>query len=105
VSLVLSLSKESASKKGSEFFRFGAEDGSIRAFFVLDFVFWSFEFVSDFELRISDLPRYSSTPKVKKCKKSVQNMLKTCCFLLIFVQNARVFVDFLSIFAHFYPNF
>jgi hypothetical protein len=45
------------------------------------------------------------TPKVKKCKKSVQNMLKTCLFLLIFVQNARVFVNFLSIFAHFYPHF
>jgi hypothetical protein len=53
---------------------------------------------------ILSFARYSSTPKVKKCKKSVQNMLKTCLFLLIFVQNARVFVNFLSIFAHFYPQ-
>jgi len=49
-------------------------------------------FVSDLEFmasaipygRISDLPCYLSPPKVKKCKKSVQNMLKTCSFLLIF---------------------
>jgi hypothetical protein len=46
----------------------------IRVFFVLNFVFWSFKFVSDFELRISDLPRYPSTPKVKKCKKMVQKV-------------------------------
>jgi hypothetical protein len=60
-------------------------------------------------LRMADLvlgqKADSSTPKVKKCKKSVQNMLKTRSFLLIFVQNARVFVNFLSIFAHFYPHF
>jgi hypothetical protein len=54
---------------------------------------------------ILSFARYSSTPKVKKCKKSVQNMLKTCWFMLIFVQNARFFVNFLSIFVHFYPHF
>jgi hypothetical protein len=58
----------------------------IRVFFVLNFVFWSFKFVSpvlrrsstsedgDLEFRISDLPRYPSTPKVKKCKKMVQKV-------------------------------
>jgi hypothetical protein len=57
---------------------------------------------SSFTLRPS---LFVPTPKVKKCKKSVQNMLKTRSFLLIFVQNARVFVNFLSIFAHFHPHF
>ena len=73
------------------------------------FVFWSFKFASDFVLRISDLPfslvfrlslvvrppssvlrlpsfalrpsLFVPTPKVKKCKKSAQNMLKTRSFL------------------------
>jgi len=57
----------------------------VRVFFVLNFVFWLFGFVSDLEFRISDLPYYSSTPKVKKCKKMVQK--------------AFIFVNFCSIYA------
>jgi len=42
---------------------------------------------------------------VGKDKKTVQNLPKTCSFLLIFAQNARISVNFLCIFAHFYPHF
>jgi len=35
--------------------------------------------------------------------KQVTNLLKTCSFLLIFVQNARISINFLQISAHFYP--
>jgi hypothetical protein len=46
---------------GGGVFSFGAEGGPIRILFVLNFVFRSFEFVSDLEFRISDLPSYSLT--------------------------------------------
>jgi hypothetical protein len=42
---------------------------------------------------------------VGKDKKTVQKPLKTCSFLLIFAQDARISVNFLCIFAHFYPHF
>ena len=42
--------------------------------YFLNFEFCSFKFVSDFELRISDLPRYLSPSKVKKRKKMVQKV-------------------------------
>jgi hypothetical protein len=73
---------------------FGAECGPIR-----------FKPVSVSQFQKSPCQLVSIIPKVKKCKKSVQNMLKTCWFMLIFVQNARVFVNFLSVFARFYPHF
>jgi len=64
-----------------------------------------FEFVSDFELRISDLPCYSSTPKVKKCKKSVQNMLKTRLFFAKRCKNLSIFDKKAQKNTHFYPHF
>jgi len=38
---------------------------------------------------------------VGKGKKPVQNLLKSCSFLLIFAQNVRISVHFLQTFAHF----
>jgi len=42
---------------------------------------------------------------VGKGKKLVQNLLKTCSFLLISGQNARISAHFLQVFAHFCPHF
>jgi hypothetical protein len=50
----------------------------------LNFVFWSFKFVSDFEFRISDflwlLISSKSQEVQKKCSKHAQNMLVSVSF-------------------------
>jgi hypothetical protein len=75
------------SKKGSEslVFSFGAEGEPICAFFVLNFVFRLFEFVSDFELRISDLPHrsVSASLRIRPTKLTLWTKAKVCdkaCF-------------------------
>jgi len=40
-----------------------------------------------------------------KNKKTVQKLFKTCSFLLISAQNARISVNFLQVSDHFYPHF
>jgi len=47
----------------------------------------------------------AGTPKVKKCKKMVQNMLKTCSFLAKRCKKALIFDKKAPKNAHFYPHF
>jgi hypothetical protein len=54
---------------------------------------------------ILSFARYSSTPKVKKCKKSVQNRLIFAHFWLISVNFLSIYVKKAPKSAHFYPHF
>jgi hypothetical protein len=46
-----------------------------------------------------------SIPKVKKCKKSAQNTLKTCSFLAKSSKKTFIFDKKVQKNAHFYPHF